>query len=91
MLKHDILLFFRNIKKYKSAFFINNIGLSTGMACVILIFLWVTDELSVDKFHKNGGEKEAIVKFQELYEAFNPGFSFEYHFLEQAYEAQYVS
>ncbi|WP_435623952.1 ABC transporter permease [Flagellimonas sp.] len=53
MIKHYLLLFGRNIKKYKSTFAINLIGLSTGLACVILITLWVIDELRVDKFHAN--------------------------------------
>ena len=54
MLKHNLLLFFRNIKKNKSTFFINIIGLSTGLACVLLIYLWVNDELKVDDFHQKG-------------------------------------
>ena len=53
MLRHTFLLIFRNFKRFKSTFFINLIGLSTGMACSLLIFLWVLDELSFDKFHEN--------------------------------------
>ncbi|MEM9143982.1 MAG: ABC transporter permease, partial [Bacteroidota bacterium] len=53
MLKHNLKLFFRNIGKNKSTFLINSIGLSTGLACTLLIALWVFDELSVDKFHEN--------------------------------------
>ncbi|HEY9045364.1 MAG TPA: ABC transporter permease, partial [Ohtaekwangia sp.] len=30
----------------------NLIGLSTGLACVLLIYLWVNDEVSVDKFNE---------------------------------------
>ena len=44
----------RNIKRYKGFSFINISGLAVGMACCILIFLWVQDELSYDKFHENG-------------------------------------
>ncbi|HEY5824198.1 MAG TPA: ABC transporter permease, partial [Cyclobacteriaceae bacterium] len=51
MLRHNLLLIYRNFKRFKSSFFINLIGLSTGLACVLLIYLWVTDELSVDKFN----------------------------------------
>ncbi|WP_199852644.1 ABC transporter permease [Aquimarina sp. Aq78] len=32
---------------------INVIGLSSGLACVFLITLWVLDEVQVDKFHEN--------------------------------------
>ncbi len=52
MLKHNFILSFRNFKRHKSSFFINLIGLSTGLACALLIFLWVTDELQADKFHE---------------------------------------
>ncbi len=52
MLKHHILLTYRNILRYKSSFFINLVGLSSGLACALLIYLWVNDELGVDTFHQ---------------------------------------
>jgi len=54
MIKHNMLIAYRNSLRYKSSFFINLIGLSTGLACVILIFLWVNDELRIDQFHVHG-------------------------------------
>jgi ABC-type antimicrobial peptide transport system permease subunit len=54
MLKHNLLLIFRGFKRDKSSFVINLIGLSTGLACALLIFFWVNDELSVDRFFENG-------------------------------------
>ncbi len=56
MLKHNLKIAFRNFKKDKSTFLINLIGLSTGLACAIMIFMWVNDEVSVDKFHKNDNQ-----------------------------------
>ena len=53
MLRHNLLLIYRNFKRYKGSFFINLIGLSSGLACVLLIYLWVSDELAFDKFHEN--------------------------------------
>lgn len=53
MLRHNFLIIYRNFKRFKSTFIINLIGLSTALACSLLIYLWVNDELSVDKFHKN--------------------------------------
>jgi ABC-type antimicrobial peptide transport system permease subunit len=50
MLRHTLLLIFRNYKRFKTTFFINLVGLSTGLACTLLIYLWVRDEFSVDKF-----------------------------------------
>jgi len=43
----------RNIKKYKLYSFINISGLAVGMACCIIIFLWIQDEISYDRFHDN--------------------------------------
>ncbi|MEM1122097.1 MAG: ABC transporter permease, partial [Bacteroidota bacterium] len=51
MWQHHFKLAFRNSIRDKSTFFINLIGLSTGLACTILIALWVWDEVQIDKFH----------------------------------------
>ncbi|MEP0265312.1 ABC transporter permease [Dokdonia sp.] len=63
MLKHNLSLFFRNIKKYKSTFLINIFGLSASMTCVLLIALWVIDELQFDKFH--GAQVYQIMEVQK--------------------------
>lgn len=42
----------RNLIKDRRFGFLNLIGLSTGLACALMIYIWVTDELSIDKFHK---------------------------------------
>ncbi|MCK4646995.1 MAG: ABC transporter permease [Candidatus Aminicenantes bacterium] len=47
---------FRKIKRQKVFSFINISGLAIGMACCILIFLWVQEELSFDRFHENKDE-----------------------------------
>ena len=52
MFRHNLLLSYRTFRRFKTSFFINLIGLSTGLACALLIYLWVNDELSVDKFHE---------------------------------------
>lgn len=53
MIRHNILLIYRNSKRFRSSFLINLLGLSTGLACTLLIYLWVSNELSFDKFHEN--------------------------------------
>jgi putative ABC transport system permease protein len=53
MIRHNLTISYRNFLRYKSSFFINLVGLSTGLACVLLIFLWVNDELKMDQFHVN--------------------------------------
>ena len=52
MLQHSFLLIYRSFKRFKNSFFINLIGLSTGLACTLLIYMWVQDELNFDKFHE---------------------------------------
>ena len=62
MLKQNIKIFFRNIKRQKSSFLINVIGLSTGLTCVLLIALWVSDELSIDKFHESDSQLYQVIE-----------------------------
>jgi len=42
----------RNIIRHKGYSFINIFGLAIGLACCLLILLWVQDELSYDRFHE---------------------------------------
>lgn len=56
MFKNYLKISIRNILKHKGYSFINITGLAVGMAICILIFLWVQDELSFDRFHKNSNE-----------------------------------
>jgi putative ABC transport system permease protein len=43
----------RNLKKNKGYSFINIFGLAVGIACCILILLYIQNELSFDKYNKN--------------------------------------
>ncbi len=54
MFRHNLLVAWRNSKKDKSTFIINLTGLSAGLACALLIFLWVNDELMIDRFFEQG-------------------------------------
>ncbi|MDP4212939.1 MAG: ABC transporter permease [Bacteroidota bacterium] len=47
---------FRNIVRHKAFSFINIAGLAIGMVCSIFILLWVRNELSYDRFHKNADQ-----------------------------------
>jgi putative ABC transport system permease protein len=53
MFRNYLVIAFRNIFRHFSVSSMNLAGLSLGLACSMLIFLWVTDELSFDRFHKN--------------------------------------
>jgi len=51
MFKNYLKIGIRNLKKFKSFAFINIIGLSVGIACILLIVLFIKSELSYDRFH----------------------------------------
>lgn len=53
MFRNHLKIAFRNIRRQKGFSFINIIGLAIGMACSILILLWVQDETNYDQFHTN--------------------------------------
>ncbi|HEX9972049.1 MAG TPA: ABC transporter permease [bacterium] len=61
MLKNYLKIALRNINRYKGYSLLNVIGLAIGMAVCILILLWVQDELSWDRFHKNGNQIYRII------------------------------
>src|SRR5665213_825026 len=53
MFKTNLKIAWRNLIKDKQFTFLNVLGLSAGLACTLLIYLWVNDELSFDKFFAN--------------------------------------
>jgi len=78
MLKNYFKIAVRNLLKYKTYSFINIAGLAIGMAGTILILLWIQDELSYDRFHKNANRICRVVKYSdyggnELHVALTPG------------------
>jgi putative ABC transport system permease protein len=54
MIKNYLKIAWRNILRNKAFSMINIMGLALGLACSLLIMLWVNDEKSVDAFHANG-------------------------------------
>ena len=53
MFKNYLKITVRNLRRHKIFSFINIFGLSVGLACSVLILLFVHNELSYDTFHKN--------------------------------------
>lgn len=51
MLRNYLIITLRSLQKNGVYTFINITGLSVGLACSLLILLWVTHELSYDRFH----------------------------------------
>jgi len=56
MLTHDIMIALRNLKRFKGFSFLNIAGLSVGITCSIMLFLFVLDELSYDRFNTRAGQ-----------------------------------
>ncbi len=63
MLKNYLLITFRNLARHKIYAFINIFGLAIGLAACIVIFLFITDELSFDGFHR---QKDRIYRLDEV-------------------------
>src|SRR6478736_4062977 len=55
MFKNYFTIALRNLLRNKVYSFINIAGLSIGLACAMLIILYVKDEVSYDRFHRNVG------------------------------------
>ncbi|MDX1628230.1 MAG: ABC transporter permease, partial [Fulvivirga sp.] len=56
MIKNYLKIALRNLSKSKLHTAINMMGLAIGLAAVVLISLYVEDELSYDKFHENAND-----------------------------------
>ncbi len=66
MFRHNLLLTYRSFKRYRTTFFINLVGLSTGLACALFIYLWVNDELNIDKFHKKDRQLFQVMENHQM-------------------------
>ena len=51
MLKSYLTVALRSLRRHRAYSFINIAGLAVGMACVLLIFLYIQDERSYDQYH----------------------------------------
>ncbi len=61
MLYNYLKIAIRNLLRHKAFSFINIAGLALGMTCSILLMLWVQDEISYNRFHKNGPQLYRIM------------------------------
>lgn len=53
MFKNLLKISLRNLIKDKAYFTINTLGLTIGITCSLLLLLYILDELSYDRYHKN--------------------------------------
>ncbi|MEQ9426766.1 MAG: FtsX-like permease family protein [Cyclobacteriaceae bacterium] len=68
MLKNYLKVAIRNLLKHRVYSAINIVGLTMGLTCCLLILVYITDELSYDKFHEKA---DRIVRLQYNIDQFN--------------------
>ena len=64
MLKNYLLVALRNFRKNKIFSAINIVGLALGMACSLLILLWIRDEWNMNKFNKYSSRLYSVYERQ---------------------------
>ena len=62
MFKNYLKIALRSLLRYKAYALINISGLAVGIACCILIMLWVRDELSYDTYHEKADRIYRVVR-----------------------------
>ncbi|WP_207515874.1 ABC transporter permease [Longitalea luteola] len=65
MLKNYLLLVIKRCRKQKSFSLINVLGLTGGILCCLMIFIFVLNEFSYDTFHKNGDNIYRVMRRSE--------------------------
>lgn len=66
MLKNYLSLAFKILKKQKVFSLINVFGLTVGITCCLMIFLFIRHETSFDNFHTNGKDIYRVVRQADL-------------------------
>ncbi len=78
----------RNLWKHKAHSLINIAGLTVGMACFILISLWVYEETHYDSFHENSGRLFRLI-LHKADDPADPGFPSAPYILPQILKAEF--
>lgn len=66
MFKNNLKIAWRGFLKDRQFSFLNLLGLATGIACTLLIYLWVTDEMSYDKFLANNDQIYQVMERRNI-------------------------
>ena len=61
MLRNLLLIAIRNIRKDKTYSAINILGLTIGITCSVFLLMYILDELSFDRYHKNANSIYRVV------------------------------
>jgi putative ABC transport system permease protein len=66
MIKNYLLLAIKNLRKQKLFSMINILGLTVGITCCLMIFLFILNEFGYDNFHKNGKYIYRVMRVAKL-------------------------
>jgi putative ABC transport system permease protein len=66
MLRNFVKVIFRYLVRSRFFTLLNIAGLSTGMACCIIIYLFIKNELSQDRFHRDGENIYRVIRESEI-------------------------
>lgn len=66
MFRNYLISSFRNLLKRKTYAIINILGLTAGLASFIIIFLYITDELSFDRHHERADDIYRLVNVYDF-------------------------
>lgn len=66
MLRNYLKIAIRNLQRHRLYSFLNIAGLAVGIACSLLITLWIVDELSFDRFNEHA-DRLYRVEFDQDY------------------------
>lgn len=73
MFSNYVKIAWRNLTRNKASSFINIGGLAVGMAVSMLISLWIWDELSFNKYHRNYGSIAQVMQNETFNGVVNTG------------------
>jgi len=63
MFKHHLTIAWRTVRRHKGYAFINIVGLAVGIACFLLVVLYVQHELSFDTYHERDDRLYRLVTY----------------------------
>jgi putative ABC transport system permease protein len=66
MFKNYLSLAIKNFRKQKLFSLINILGLTIGITCCLMIFLFILNEFSYDNFHRNGKDIYRVMRVANM-------------------------
>ncbi len=62
MFKSNLKIAWRNLVKDRQFTILNLIGLSSGLACAMFIWLWISDEMNMDKYNEKDAQLYQVMQ-----------------------------